>query len=218
MWHPRSQSHRTTYSRPRSLPYSHWNRRTKCPPPSNDPDKAHTSWQGYAPWLSALLRKSPEDTLEGLRPPPWPLPSFTERNATVTWKSASHDLTVKTNRILALCPRSVLAGVVKPYMVSTMAPSSALCRSILISIANLRVFHSALHTGSDTWKEYGMHTFPLAILKQLAANTEAKWLVPFSPPPVGGETITTIGVIPKNCSIRFGAHRDSIYNTSQVTR
>jgi len=26
--------------------------------------------QGHAPWLSALLRKTPEDTLEGFRPPP----------------------------------------------------------------------------------------------------------------------------------------------------
>jgi hypothetical protein len=37
-------------------------------------------------------------------------------------------------------------------------------------------------------------------------------------PPVGGEPITTTGAIPKNFSIRFGAHRDSIYNTSHVTR
>ena len=122
---------------------------------------------------------------------------------------------MKTNRTLAL---SVLAGVVKPYLVGTMALNSALCRSILVSIANPRVFHSALHTGSDTGKDYGLHTFPRVILRQLEANTDAKWLVPFSLPPVGGTTNTTTGVIPKNCSIRFGAHRDSIYNTSQVTR
>jgi hypothetical protein len=35
---------------------------------------------------------------------------------------------------------------------------------------------------------------------------------------VGGEPNTTAGVIPKHFSIRFIAHRDSIYNTSQVTR
>ena len=40
----------------------------------------------------------------------------------------------------------------------------------------------------------------------------------FSLPPVGGEPSTTTRVIPKNFSIRFGAHRDSIYNTSEVTR
>jgi len=125
---------------------------------------------------------------------------------------------VKTNRTLAFCPRSVLAGVVKPYLVGTMAPNSALCRSILVSIANPRVFHSALHTGSDTGKEYGLHTFPRAIFRQLEANAEAKWLVPFSLTSAGGTTSTTTGLIPKIFSIRFGAHRDSIYNTSQVTR
>ena len=33
-----------------------------------------------------------------------------------TWKSASNDLTVKTNRTLTFCPGSVLDGVVKSYM------------------------------------------------------------------------------------------------------
>jgi hypothetical protein len=125
---------------------------------------------------------------------------------------------VKTNRTLAFCPRSVLAGVVKPYLVGTMAPNSALCRSILVSIANPRVFHSAMHTGSDIGKKYGLHTLPRAILRQLESNTDAKWLVPFSLPLAGGTTNTTTVVIPKNFLIRFGAHRDSIYNTSQVIR
>ncbi len=109
-------------------------------------------------------------------------------------------------------------GVVKPYLVGTMAPNSALCRSILISIANPRVFHSALHTCSDTGKEFGLHTFPRLILRQLEANADAKWLEPLSHTPAGGATSTNLGIIPKNFSIRFGAHRDSIYNTSLVTR
>ena len=98
-----------------------------------------------------------------------------------------------------------------------MAPDSALCRSILVSIASPGVFHSVMHTGSDTGKGYGLHTFPRAILKQLEAIADAKWLLPFSLTPAGGTTITTTWVIPKNFSIRFGAHRDSICNTSQVT-
>jgi hypothetical protein len=112
----------------------------------------------------------------------------------------------------------VLNGQVKPYLVGTMTPNSPLCRSILVSIANPRVFHSALHTGSDTGKEYGLHTFPRSVLRQLESNTDAKWPVPFSLPRVGGNTSTIIGAIPKNFSIRFGAHRDSIYDTSQVSR
>jgi len=87
----------------------------------------------------------------------------------------------------------------------------------MVSIASPRVFQSALHTGSDTGKEYGLHTFPRAILKQLEAKADAKWLVPFSITPAGGPTTTTTGVISKNFSIRFGSHRDSIYNNSHVT-
>ena len=42
--------------------------------------------QGHAPWLAALLRKAPVDTLEGLRPQPWLLPSLTDGTATISWK------------------------------------------------------------------------------------------------------------------------------------
>ena len=142
----------------------------KVPTPTDRPRQgshllAGIPAQGHAPWLAALLRKAPEDTLEGFRPPPWLFPSLTKGNATTSWKSASNALVVKTNRTLAFCPGSVLDGVVKSYLVGAMDPNSALCRSILVSIANPRVFHSALHTGSDTGKEYGLHSFPRAILR-----------------------------------------------------
>jgi hypothetical protein len=111
-----------------------------------------------------------------------------------------------------------MAGEVKPYLVGAMPPNFCLCRSILIFIANPRVFHLALHTGSDTGKEYGLHTFPRSILRLLEANALAKWLELFPFPLSGGATNTNTGVIPKNFSIRFNAHRDSIYNTSLVNR
>ena len=125
---------------------------------------------------------------------------------------------MKTNRTLAFCLGSVPNGVVKPYLVGTMAPNSALCRSIRVSIASPRIVHSALHTGSNIGKEYDLHTFPRAMFRQLEANADAKWLAPFSLTPAGGATSTTAWVISKNISIHFGAHRDSIYNTSQATR
>ena len=109
-------------------------------------------------------------------------------------------------------------GHVRPHLVGAMAPNSPLCRSILVSIADPSVFHSALHICSDTGKELGLHTFPRSILIQLEMNTNAKWLVPFSLPPAGGATIANTWAIPKNFSIRFGAHRDSIYDTSQVSK
>ena len=125
---------------------------------------------------------------------------------------------MKANRTLAFCRGSVLNGQVKPYLVGDMTPNSPLCRSILVSIANPGVFHSALHTGSSTEKKNGLHTYPRSFLRQLESNTVAMWLVPFSLPLVGGNPITIIGAIPKNFSILFGVHRYSIYDTSQVSR
>jgi len=52
----------------------------------------------------------------------------------------------------------------------------------------------------------------------MEANADTPWLEPFSLTPAGGATNTNIGQIPKKLSIRFGTHRDSVYNTSQVTR
>ena len=49
-------------------------------------------------------------------------------------------------------------------------------------------------------------------------NADAEWLVPVSLTPARGAANTITGIIPKNFSIRFGAHRDYIYNTSQVPR
>ena len=77
----------------------------------------------------------------------------------------NNNITVKHNKTLAFCPGLVLGGEVKPYLVGVIAPNSPLCRTLLLSIANPRVFHSALHTGSDTGKEYGLHTFPINILR-----------------------------------------------------
>ncbi len=53
---------------------------------------------------------------------------------------------------MAFCIGPVMDGEVKPYLVGSIAPISGLYCSIFLSIANPRVFHTALHTGSDTGK------------------------------------------------------------------
>ena len=53
---------------------------------------------------------------------------------------------------------------------------------ILFSIANPKVFQQAQHTGSDSSRELGLHTFPKAVLRMLTNIPTAKWLVPFSIP------------------------------------
>ncbi len=41
---------------------------------------------------------------------------------------------------------------------------------ILVSIANPTVYHKALHSGSDSNREFGMHIFPNFVLHQLATT------------------------------------------------
>ena len=163
------------------------------------------------------MRKMPYDSFESSRPLPWLTPSLTERVAEISYKSANNTLTIKPNRSLSFCPGSVLDGVVQPYLVGTMAPNSGLTLMISISINNPRVFHLALHTCSETGKEFGMHTFPRSILRQLEDCKTDKWLTPFTLPPQGAMTSAAGGALPKNFSTLFGAHRDSIYN-SEVTK
>ena len=102
-------------------------------------------------------------------------------------------------------------------MVGTMASNSPLCRSILVSIANPRVFHLAIHTGLGTEKEYSLHTFPRSILRQLASSDTIIWWEHVCLPPTGGSTRSTDGEFPKNFSLCFGAHRDSICGSTTAS-
>ena len=104
---------------------------------------------------------------------------------------------VLTNRTMSFCPWSVLNGVVKPYFAGTMAPNSALCRSILVSIANPRVFHSALHLGSKKKKKRPSQLPPSCshTARGEHGRQMASALRPY--PPGGDASITGTGAIPK---------------------
>ena len=65
----------------------------------------------------------------------------------------------------AFGPGAINDGVPSPYVVGTGAINSPVCQSIIISIANPRVSHSALHSGSDSNREFGLHIFPKSILR-----------------------------------------------------
>jgi hypothetical protein len=66
-----------------------------------------------------------------------------------------------------------------------------LCQTLLLSIANLRVYHIALHSGSDSLKEFVLHTFLKSILQQLVAALGIPWTSPFTLPlrPPTGDTL-----------------------------
>ena len=128
---------------------------------------------GFAPWAQALLDAAPIDDNHGTRGPPWITPTPVPQGEGLQWTSASNTLRITANTTLSFCPGSILEGEVQPYFIGPTLPNSNLCTAIYISLANPRVFHMALHTGSDTGKEFGMHTFPRAIVRQLENNEVA---------------------------------------------
>jgi hypothetical protein len=124
----------------------------------------------------------------------------------IKWTSANNSLWVARNATVSFCPGSMIDGTMQPYLVGPMLPDASTCMTIQVSIANARVYHLALHTGSDSGREYGLHAFPRSVLRQLNRVARANWLSPSDIP----EPPSGIPAIPKNFSLRFGAHRNSI--------
>ncbi len=85
----------------------------------------------------------------------------------MTWISSGSTRSIKANKSLAFCPGAISDGIPQPYVVGPGAINSPVCQSLIISIANPRVFQSALHSGSDSNKEYGLHILPKSVLRQL---------------------------------------------------
>jgi hypothetical protein len=85
-----------------------------------------------------------------------------------------------------------------------------------MSIACPRVFHSALHTGSNSLRDFGLHTFPKRVLEALEEASAATWLAPFRLPQTPQTGVPVPGPLPKNLSIRFVTHRASIYGSTKA--
>ncbi len=81
-----------------------------------------------------------------------------------------------------------------------------------------KVFHSALHTGSNTSRDFGLHTLPKFVLQQLETAQDASWKASFRPPTPAQIGATQLGPLPNNLSIRFGAHCASIYGTTKAAK
>jgi hypothetical protein len=96
-------------------------------------------------------------------------------------------------------------------------------QNLLLSIANPRVYHSALHSGSDSHKEFGLRIFPKSVLQQLVVAHGIKWTSPFTlplrrPSRDAPGSMPARAAIPENLTIRFGAHRSSVYRASDVAK
>lgn len=174
--------------------------------------------QGHAPWLARLIKQSPVDTADGYRPLPWLTPSLVKGDDDLAWTSSGNLRSIKRNTTLSFCPGAVIDGQPQPFIVVAGEVTSSLCSSIIVSLSCPRVFHSALHTGSNSMKDFGLHTFPKSVLQQLEAAETAEWMASFRPPSPAHLGEAPLMPLPKNLSLRFGAHRASIYSTTKAAK
>jgi hypothetical protein len=120
---------------------------------------------------------------------------------------------------MAFCLGAIIDGNVHPFVVGTGAINSPLCQSIIVSIANPRVYHNALHSGSDSTREFGLHIFPKSVLRLSETNPAGKLFAPLSLP--SPSTPGTAGAPPslsKNLTIRLGVRRASVYDASHAAK
>jgi len=173
--------------------------------------------------MSRLLSRAKEDPNEGARPLPWLTPSVIPEGVTLTWLSAGNTRALRPNKNMSFCPRAIIDGEPQPFVVGLGAKQSY-CHNLLLSIANPRVYHIVLQSGSDSSNEFGLYTFPKSVLQQQAAAPGIQWLSPFAlplHPPSGAaapDAVPARDAIPKNLTLRFGAHRASVYGRSAAAK
>ena len=80
------------------------------------------------------------------------------------------------------------------------------------------MFHIAFHTGSKSSRDFGIHTFPKSVLRQLETSQDASWKTSFCSPAPAQIDAPALGPLPKNLSIRFGAHRASTYGSTKAAK
>jgi len=174
--------------------------------------------QGHAPWLSMMLHHTPIDPADGHHPLPWLTPSLTHTEGTISWTALGNVRLKRHNITPSFCQGANINGTPQPYVIGAGDVAYPLCSSLTLSIACPRVVHIALHTGSNSAKDFGLHTFPKYVLQQLETAQDASWLASFRPPAPAQIGATPLGSFPNNLSIRFGAHRASIYGITKSAK
>ncbi len=137
--------------------------------------------------------------------------------------SAGNVRALRPNRHLSFCPGAIVDGKPQPFVIGAGTIPTHLCQNLLLSIANPRVYHTVLHSRSDSHQEFCLRTFPKSVLQQLATAQGIQWLSPCTLPlrlPSGDTPEATLArtSIPKNLTIRFGAHRASVYGSSAAAK
>ncbi len=174
--------------------------------------------QGHASWLARLLQHSPTDTADGFRPLPWLTPSLVIEGESVAWVSSCNMLSIMHNGTLLFCPGAIINGQPQPFVATAGEVTSPLCTSTTLSLACPRVFHTTLQSGSNSTRDFGLYTFPWSVLHHLETAEYASWLAPFRPPSSCTTWCGDARASPKTLSIRFGAHRASIYGNTKAAK
>jgi hypothetical protein len=68
---------------------------------------------------------------------------------------------------------AIIVGVPQSFVMGAREMTSPPSTSLLLSIASPRVLHNALHTVSDSNKEFSINTFPKFFLQQLEEDKDA---------------------------------------------
>ncbi len=106
---------------------------------------------------------------------------------------------IRHNTVLSFCPGAVINGKPKTYLVEAGEVTSPHCSSLTLSIAYPRVFHNALHTGSSSARDFGLHTFPKSVLRKLETIKQASWKGSFRPPSPAQLGAITLGPSLRTC-------------------
>jgi hypothetical protein len=88
--------------------------------------------------------------LEGARPLPLLSPSLVPEGHTITWTSVGNVRTLRPNKNLSFRPGAIIDGVPQPFEVGAGAIHINFAQNLLLSIVNQRVYHIAIHSGSDS--------------------------------------------------------------------
>ena len=110
--------------------------------------------------------------------------------------------------------RSSTGYIPKPYVVGDGEVTPPLYSSLTLSIACPIVFHTALYAGLNSARDFSLHTFSKSVLQQLETAPGASWKASFRPLASAHIGSAPLGPLPKKMTIRFGAHRTSIYGTT----
>jgi hypothetical protein len=117
------------------------------------------------PWFKRLLTKIYEDAAKGAMPRSWITPTLIKKGETISSTSSRKPMTLRRKKNLSFCPGAIIDGTPHPFVVGAGTVNSPVSQNILIFIANSRVYHTTIQSGTGSNKELGLHIFPKSVLQ-----------------------------------------------------